>query len=85
MLHKVKKKTPMKQDVKTIAIIKIKFVIVACFLSRPVKHPLGSPKKFQEPSTENLQRPSEASKKERGHRKADPSQQHRGGQEPHTE
>ncbi|XP_076585106.1 ubiquitin carboxyl-terminal hydrolase 53 [Chaetodon auriga] len=39
-----------------------------------VKLPLGSPNKFQEPFMENLQRPSEASKKDRGHRKTDPSQ-----------
>ncbi|XP_029295014.1 inactive ubiquitin carboxyl-terminal hydrolase 53 [Cottoperca gobio] len=39
-----------------------------------VKHPLGSPNKLQEPFMENLQRPSETSKKDRGHRKTDPSQ-----------
>ncbi|XP_042341829.1 inactive ubiquitin carboxyl-terminal hydrolase 53 [Plectropomus leopardus] len=39
-----------------------------------VKHPIGSPNKFQEPFMENLQRPSETSKKDRGHRKTDPSQ-----------
>ncbi|XP_028445149.1 inactive ubiquitin carboxyl-terminal hydrolase 53 [Perca flavescens] len=39
-----------------------------------VKHHLSSPKKFQEPVMENLQRPSEISKKDRGHRKMDPSQ-----------
>ncbi|XP_041640579.1 inactive ubiquitin carboxyl-terminal hydrolase 53 [Cheilinus undulatus] len=39
-----------------------------------VKHPLGSPKKFQEPFTENLKRSSESSKKDRGHRRMDPSQ-----------
>lgn len=39
-----------------------------------VKHPLGSPKKFQEPFTENLKRSSESSKKDRGHRRMDPTQ-----------
>uniref|UniRef100_UPI0037E9BBC4 inactive ubiquitin carboxyl-terminal hydrolase 53 n=1 Tax=Semicossyphus pulcher TaxID=241346 RepID=UPI0037E9BBC4 len=39
-----------------------------------VKHPLGSPKKFQEPFTEHLKRPSDTSKKDRGHRRMDPSQ-----------
>ncbi|XP_031727280.1 inactive ubiquitin carboxyl-terminal hydrolase 53 isoform X3 [Anarrhichthys ocellatus] len=39
-----------------------------------VKLPLGSPSKFQEPFMENLQRPSETSKKDRGHRKTDQSQ-----------
>ncbi|XP_022064183.1 inactive ubiquitin carboxyl-terminal hydrolase 53 isoform X1 [Acanthochromis polyacanthus] len=39
-----------------------------------VKHPLGSPNKFQEPFMENLQRPGETSKKDRGHRRTDPSQ-----------
>ncbi|XP_030280130.1 inactive ubiquitin carboxyl-terminal hydrolase 53 isoform X1 [Sparus aurata] len=39
-----------------------------------VKHPLGSPNKFQEPFMENLQRPSETSKKDRVYRKTDPSQ-----------
>ncbi|XP_020499497.2 inactive ubiquitin carboxyl-terminal hydrolase 53 isoform X1 [Labrus bergylta] len=39
-----------------------------------VKHPLGSPKKFQEPFTENVKRTSETSKKDRGHRRMDPSQ-----------
>ncbi|XP_040003229.1 inactive ubiquitin carboxyl-terminal hydrolase 53 isoform X2 [Xiphias gladius] len=42
-----------------------------------VKHPLGSPNKFQEPFLENLQRPGETSKKDRGHRRTDPSQ-HKG-------
>lgn len=46
------------------------------FLSS-VKHPHGSPKHLQEPFMENLQRPSETSKKDRGHRKTDPSQ-HKG-------
>ncbi|XP_078138766.1 ubiquitin carboxyl-terminal hydrolase 53 [Centroberyx gerrardi] len=39
-----------------------------------VKRPLGSPNKFQEPFMENLQRPGETSKKDRGHRRTDPSQ-----------
>ncbi|XP_044202923.1 inactive ubiquitin carboxyl-terminal hydrolase 53 isoform X1 [Thunnus albacares] len=39
-----------------------------------VKNPLGSPNKFQEPFTESLQRPGETSKKDRGHRRTDPSQ-----------
>ncbi|KAM7394316.1 hypothetical protein PAMP_021129 [Pampus punctatissimus] len=39
-----------------------------------VKNPLGSPNKFQEPFTENLQRPGETSKKDRGHRRTDSSQ-----------
>ncbi|XP_030605426.1 inactive ubiquitin carboxyl-terminal hydrolase 53 [Archocentrus centrarchus] len=39
-----------------------------------VKHPLGSPNKFQEPFMENLQRPGETSKKDRGHRRTEPSQ-----------
>uniref|UniRef100_A0A3B5BD07 Inactive ubiquitin carboxyl-terminal hydrolase 53-like n=1 Tax=Stegastes partitus TaxID=144197 RepID=A0A3B5BD07_9TELE len=39
-----------------------------------VKHPLGSPNRFQEPFMENLQRPGETSKKDRGHRRTDPSQ-----------
>ncbi|XP_029995015.1 inactive ubiquitin carboxyl-terminal hydrolase 53 isoform X1 [Sphaeramia orbicularis] len=39
-----------------------------------VKHPLGSPNKFQESFMESLQKPSEISKKDRGHRKTDPSQ-----------
>ncbi|TKS68253.1 Myozenin-2 Calsarcin-1 [Collichthys lucidus] len=39
-----------------------------------VKLPLSSPNKFQEPFMESLQRPSETSKKDRGHRKTDPSQ-----------
>ncbi|TKS68259.1 Myozenin-2 Calsarcin-1 [Collichthys lucidus] len=39
-----------------------------------VKLPLSSPNKFQEPFMETLQRPSETSKKDRGHRKTDPSQ-----------
>uniref|UniRef100_A0A8D3A6P7 Ubiquitin specific peptidase 53 n=1 Tax=Scophthalmus maximus TaxID=52904 RepID=A0A8D3A6P7_SCOMX len=38
------------------------------------KHPVGSPKKFQEPFMENLQRPGETSRKDRGHRRTDPSQ-----------
>ncbi|CAJ1052333.1 LOW QUALITY PROTEIN: inactive ubiquitin carboxyl-terminal hydrolase 53 [Xyrichtys novacula] len=38
-----------------------------------VKHPHSSPKKFQEPSTENLKRPCETSKKDR-HRRMDSSQ-----------
>lgn len=39
-----------------------------------VKHPLGSPNKFQEPFMENFPRPGETSKKDRGHRRIDPSQ-----------
>ncbi|XP_040892531.1 inactive ubiquitin carboxyl-terminal hydrolase 53 [Toxotes jaculatrix] len=39
-----------------------------------VKRPLGSPNKFQEPFMENLPRPGETSKKDRGHRRPDPSQ-----------
>ncbi|KAL3066763.1 hypothetical protein OYC64_016666 [Pagothenia borchgrevinki] len=39
------------------------------------KHPLGSPNKLQDPIMEHLQRPSETSKKDRGHRKTDSSQQ----------
>ncbi|XP_067354383.1 inactive ubiquitin carboxyl-terminal hydrolase 53 isoform X2 [Channa argus] len=39
-----------------------------------VKQSLGSPNKFQEPCMENKQRPGEISKKDRGHRKTDPSQ-----------
>ncbi|KAM9856534.1 inactive ubiquitin carboxyl-terminal hydrolase 53 [Aulostomus maculatus] len=39
-----------------------------------VKNSLGSPNKFQEPFMENLQRPGETSKKDRGHRRSDPSQ-----------
>ncbi|XP_035032080.1 inactive ubiquitin carboxyl-terminal hydrolase 53 isoform X2 [Hippoglossus stenolepis] len=46
-----------------------------------VKHPLGSPKKYQEPFMENLQRPGETSRKDRGHRRTDPSQ-HK--ETPHT-
>ncbi|KAM8879276.1 inactive ubiquitin carboxyl-terminal hydrolase 53 isoform 2-T2 [Spinachia spinachia] len=38
------------------------------------KPPRGNPNKFQEPFLENLQRPSETSKKDRGHRKTDLSQ-----------
>ncbi|XP_033939967.1 inactive ubiquitin carboxyl-terminal hydrolase 53 isoform X1 [Pseudochaenichthys georgianus] len=38
------------------------------------KHPLGSPNKLQDPIMEHLQRPSETSKKDRGHRKTDSSQ-----------
>ncbi|XP_034044023.1 inactive ubiquitin carboxyl-terminal hydrolase 53 isoform X2 [Thalassophryne amazonica] len=37
-------------------------------------HPLSSLSKFQEPFMENLQRASEVSKKDRGHRRSDPSQ-----------
>ncbi|KAM3623102.1 uncharacterized protein V6R79_007025 [Siganus canaliculatus] len=44
-----------------------------------VKRPLGSPSKLQEPFMENLQRPSETSKKDRGHRKMDPLQQKENG------
>ncbi|XP_076003764.1 ubiquitin carboxyl-terminal hydrolase 53 [Genypterus blacodes] len=36
-----------------------------------VKHPLGSPNKFQDPFMESLKRPSDASKKDRGHRRAE--------------
>ncbi|CAI5680479.1 inactive ubiquitin carboxyl-terminal hydrolase 53 isoform X2 [Oreochromis niloticus] len=39
-----------------------------------IKHPLGSPNKFQETFMENLQRPGETSKKDRGHRRTEPSQ-----------
>ncbi|XP_028308814.1 inactive ubiquitin carboxyl-terminal hydrolase 53 isoform X2 [Gouania willdenowi] len=39
-----------------------------------VKHPLSSPKKFQETFMENTQRPAETSKKDRGHRRAEASQ-----------
>ncbi|KAK2817098.1 hypothetical protein Q5P01_025289 [Channa striata] len=39
-----------------------------------VKHSLGSPNKFQESFMENKQRPGETSKKDRGHRRSDPSQ-----------
>ncbi|XP_027874358.1 inactive ubiquitin carboxyl-terminal hydrolase 53 isoform X1 [Xiphophorus couchianus] len=39
-----------------------------------MKHPFGSPNKFQDPFMENLQRPVETSKKDRGHRRIEPSQ-----------
>lgn len=42
--------------------------------SSTVKHPLGSPNKFQETFMENLQRAGETSKKDRGHRRTEPSQ-----------
>ncbi|KAM9315141.1 inactive ubiquitin carboxyl-terminal hydrolase 53 [Pholidichthys leucotaenia] len=38
-----------------------------------VKHSLSSPNKFPESFMESLQRPSEANKKDRGHRRTDPS------------
>ncbi|XP_058496917.1 inactive ubiquitin carboxyl-terminal hydrolase 53 isoform X1 [Solea solea] len=39
-----------------------------------VKHPLVSPNKFEEPSMENFQRTTETSRKDRGHRRTEPSQ-----------
>uniref|UniRef100_A0A7N8XBP6 Ubiquitin specific peptidase 53b n=1 Tax=Mastacembelus armatus TaxID=205130 RepID=A0A7N8XBP6_9TELE len=44
-----------------------------CFYENKSKHPPGSPNKFQEPFTENLQRPGD-SKKDRGHRRSEPAQ-----------
>ncbi|CAN9510358.1 unnamed protein product [Ophioblennius macclurei] len=39
------------------------------------KHPLGSPKKLQDPFMENIQRTGETSKKDRGHRRTEQLQQ----------
>ncbi|KAM6940194.1 inactive ubiquitin carboxyl-terminal hydrolase 53 [Xenentodon cancila] len=39
-----------------------------------LKHPFGSPNKFQEPFMENLQRPGDTSKKDRGHQRVEPPQ-----------
>ncbi|XP_037830826.1 inactive ubiquitin carboxyl-terminal hydrolase 53 isoform X2 [Kryptolebias marmoratus] len=50
-----------------------------------MKHPLGSPKNFQEPFMENLQRPGETSKKDRGHRRSEPSQHKENGSRPPVE
>uniref|UniRef100_A0A7N5ZWH0 USP domain-containing protein n=2 Tax=Anabas testudineus TaxID=64144 RepID=A0A7N5ZWH0_ANATE len=44
-----------------------------------VKHPLGSPNNFHEPF---MERPGETSKKDRGHRRMDPSQQKENGLRP---
>ncbi|XP_015250425.1 PREDICTED: inactive ubiquitin carboxyl-terminal hydrolase 53-like isoform X2 [Cyprinodon variegatus] len=50
-----------------------------------IKHPFGSPRKFQDPFMENLQRPSEMSKKDRGHRRSEASQHKENGPRPPVE
>ncbi|XP_038160642.1 inactive ubiquitin carboxyl-terminal hydrolase 53 isoform X2 [Cyprinodon tularosa] len=50
-----------------------------------IKHPFGSPRKFQNPFMENLQRPSEMSKKDRGHRRSEASQHKENGPRPPVE